>query len=242
MKSAKVHKAVWFQFVVFLAVCLAALPLAPLPLLASTSEISASARTGAPRTVVLNDQKKMAVKQQNPPGKQGVAVENPSTGAGNKARAVPLGETASRSAGYPAEETGMSTMTKIGIGVGAAALVGVGLALAGGGGSDSGPAFPTAEGLVGKWSARATSHVDKRTYTGVYDLYAVGSHTYDIFITGDNVRKQGRGNWTLVAGTNTLRVENEGGSVYIGEFQNENFTTITLTNQYNRWELVLTRQ
>lgn len=144
----------------------------------------------------------------------------------------------------PIEEEGLSTMTKVGIGVGVAAVVGAGLALAagGGGGGDSGPVLPTPEILVGKWTARATSNVDRRTYTGVYNLYTAGSHAYDIYITGDNVRKRGRGNWTLIEGTNTLRLENDTGSVYVGDFQNENFTTITMTNQLDRWELVLTKQ
>ena len=144
----------------------------------------------------------------------------------------------------PVEEEGMSTLTKVGLGVGVAAVVGAGLALAAGGGGDgdSGPVLPTPEILVGRWTARATSNVDRRTYTGVYNLYTAGSHTYDIYITGDNVRKRGRGNWTLIEGTNTLRLENDTGSVYVGDFQNENFTTITMTNQLDRWELVLTKQ
>jgi hypothetical protein len=70
----------------------------------------------------------------------------------------------------------------------------------------------------------------------------VGSHTYDIFVTGDNERKRGRGTWILAEGTNTLQLNNDTGSTYIGEFLNEDFTTITIRTTDGRWETVLTKQ
>ena len=211
--------------VVVLAVFLAALPIAPNVSLATDPAFAARVQE--------------AEQQQGPAREIARRTEAAADGAQKDEVKAPGGYASSDE---PAEEEGMSPLSRIGIGVGVVAVVGVGLAFAGGGSSDSGPTMPTPESLVGKWNAQARCTTDSRTYNGMYDLQATGSHTYDIYVTGDNVRKQGNGHWSLIEGTSTLRLENDTGSIYLGEFHNENFTTVTLNNQGNKWELVLTRQ
>jgi hypothetical protein len=140
-------------------------------------------------------------------------------------------------------EEGLSTATKVGIGVGVAVVIG-GAALALGGsssGGDSGPKYPTAAELVGKWDGRGTSHDGVRRYLGVYDLRAGGVHTYSI-VLNDGVHHEGQGTWSIAEGTNTLTIRNGTSSVYIGDFKDENFTTISMTAHNTGWDLVLTKK
>ena len=139
-------------------------------------------------------------------------------------------------------EEGFSTAAKIGIGVGVVAVIGgAALALGGSSGGDSGPKYPTAAELVGKWDGRGTAHAGDRRYLGVYDFYAVGVHTYSI-VGNDGVHKEGRGTWSIAEGTNTLTIRNDSGSVYVGDFQGEIFTTISMTASNTGWDLVLTKK
>lgn len=138
-----------------------------------------------------------------------------------------------------AEKQGMSTLTKVGIGVGVAAVVGIAIGLAGGS-SDSGPSYPTAEELVGSWHAEGISQVDERTYTGTFNFYTVGSHTYDVYVS-DGAHNRGRGNWSLTEGTYSLRVENDSGSVYKGDFAEGAYNTITMATTNGRWQVTLSR-
>lgn len=137
-----------------------------------------------------------------------------------------------------ADEEGMSTLTKVGIGVGVVAAVGLVVGLASGS-SDSSPSYPTNEGLLGAWHSEGLCLIDGRTYTGTYNFYAVGRHTYDI--TGEDGRKTGNGVWTLTEGPYSLRMENESGSIYVGEFAAGNYNSITMTTTDGRWQVTLTR-
>jgi hypothetical protein len=140
---------------------------------------------------------------------------------------------------------GMSNATKVGIGIGVAAIVGIALAAGGGGGgSDSKTiAFPTSANVVGSWSAVGTRSDGRESYTGTYTFSEGGRHTYDLYVnyvdTSEN--KVGNGRWELPAETFTLRVSNDTGSVYSGEFTNEFFNRISLTTTDGRWHLELTK-
>ncbi len=129
---------------------------------------------------------------------------------------------------------------KTGVGVVTAAFVGIVLLFLGGCESRS-PRQPTAADLVSKWKSAGTSYKDTRTYEGIFDFYAIGNHTYDI-LNSDGVSKQGKGVWSLMEGTGTLKVENDTGSVYIGTFQDQTFTTITMITTNKQWGLVLTKK
>ncbi len=100
---------------------------------------------------------------------------------------------------------------------------------------------PTAADMVGKWKAEATSCKDKRTYTGIYDFYAIGNHTYDI-VLNDDIHKQGSGVWSMMEGTDFLQMENDTGAVYFGTIEGEDFTTITLFTTNNQWGVVLKKE
>ena len=134
---------------------------------------------------------------------------------------------------------GWTTWQKVGIGAGAVAVVGVAAAAMGGGGSSSSePAMPTSEDLLGVWRSVGTSLTDHRTYSGTYDFYSIGNHTYDIIVsTGEH--KRGRGTWLLEEGTKILHVRNDTGSHYVGEFEGENFKHILLRTTNGRWQVVL---
>lgn len=137
---------------------------------------------------------------------------------------------------------GLSTAAKIGIGVGVVAVIGgAALAFSGGSDGDSGPKYPTADELVGKWDGRGTAHDGVRRYLGVYDLRTGGVHTYSI-VSNDGVHKEGQGTWSIAEGTNTLTIRNGTSSVYVGDFQGENFTTISMTASNTGWDLVLTKK
>ncbi len=169
-----------------------------------------------PEAPVLSDQKKEKAADKT--------VESTETTTTNKPKTT--------------KQEGMSTLTKVGIGVGAVAVVGVALAL-GGGSSDDGPKYATPEGMVGPWSAQATS-VDRRTYTGVYTFYLGGSHTYDITISDGEV-KRGRGNWRLDSLTGALSIQNDTGTVYRGNFAERDFSAIILNSNDGRWQLILSK-
>lgn len=256
MKSIICRNPEWLRLVVMvLTVCLAALP--PVPVMAMATEapgsISApSQEAGTSEVVVLNDHKKAAAgEHQEPDNTKIEKAQDPDPVSHEQKKDQPVDIAgAARENDVPTESSepaedekeGLPMIAKVGIGVAAAAVVGITVGLAVGGSKESGPELPTPEMLIGRWSGRGTSYADNRTYTGVYDLYAIGSHTYDIYVTGDDVRKQGRGVWTLGTGTNTLQLENDTGSVYVGDFQNEDFTTITMTTTNGSWGLVLTRE
>jgi hypothetical protein len=103
------------------------------------------------------------------------------------------------------------------------------------------PKHPTAADLVGKWKAEGTSYKDQRTYSGTYDFYAIGNHTYDIILS-DGVHKQGRGVWSLMEGKDTLQLENDTGAVYFGTVESGIFTTITLNTTNNQWGVVFQKE
>lgn len=250
MKSIMLRNLVWLRLVVMvIAVCLAAQPLVPVAAMAAEEP-------GTPEAAIPSDNKQVAAGEHDNPNnikideaKEPVPVIdeqkiNRPVDIADAARKNPVPTEPTE----PAEEDeeGLPTIAKVGIGVGAAAVVGIAVALVAGGSKEesgpTGPTLPTSEILVGRWNGRGTSHEDNRTYSGVYDLYTIGSHNYDIYVTGDDVRKQGHGTWTLVAGTNTLQLENDTGSVYVGDFQNEDFTTISMTTTNGNWGLVLTKQ
>lgn len=137
----------------------------------------------------------------------------------------------------PGEETtGLSTWSKVGIGAGVALVAAV--ALGGGGGSDG--SSSVREELIGAWSARAVRTDGSDSYTGTYTLDRNGTHTYDIYV-GKSGHKTGNGNWTQPAETLTLILNNDTGSVYQGDFPNEEFNTITLMTSDGRWRLNLTK-
>jgi hypothetical protein len=230
MKKLLPRKCLYLRpLVFFLVLCMAALPLIPTLLLASETEVvpvvlEAEGKKEAvvesdvtePEAPVLSDQKKAMAAD--------TTVESTETTTSRKPRTT--------------KQEGMSTLTKVGIGVGVAAVVGVALAL-GGGSSDDGPKYATLEGMVGPWSAQAKS-VDGRTYTGVYTFYLGGSHTYDITISDGEV-KRGRGNWRLDSLTGALSVENDTGTVYSGNFLEQNFSIIILSSNDGRWRLTLSK-
>ncbi|MBU1566550.1 MAG: hypothetical protein KJ630_13100 [Proteobacteria bacterium] len=139
-----------------------------------------------------------------------------------------------------ATEDGRPNLFKTWIGVGGAGFVAIAL-LSFGGCENRSPKHPTAIELVGKWKSEGTSYKDTRTYTGIYDFYAIGKHTYDILLS-DGVHKQGHGVWNLAQETDTLQVENDTGSVYVGTFKGGIFTAITLTTTNKQWGLVLKKE
>ncbi len=128
---------------------------------------------------------------------------------------------------------------KPGIEAGAALLLGIAL-LFFGGCKNSDLKHPTAAELIGKWQSTGTSYKDTRTYSGIYDFFAIGQHTYDIILS-DGVQKQGYGVWSMTAEADALLMENDTGSIYVGTFRDENFTTISMTTIDNQWGLVLTK-
>ena len=241
----------WYQTIITgLAICIATLPLGPVTAMATEpgGKSSLSQEDETARIVVLNDHKKEAVNQDGETKSKKTDDTHKSVPILKEQKKNQVGDiaVAAHKNPEPAEaaeesEEGLPTIAKIGIGVGAAAVVGIALAMSGGS-KDSGPKMPTPEILIGKWNGQGTSYEDNRTYYGVYDLYAIGNHTYDIYVTGDDVHKLGHGSWTLIEGTNTLQLENDTGSVYVGDFQNEDFTTITMTTTNGNWGLVLTKQ
>jgi len=95
--------------------------------------------------------------------------------------------------------------------------------------------------LVGRWQSIGTCLKDPRTYKGIYDFYGIGNHTYDIILS-DGVEKTGRGLWSLRQGTSILEVKNDTGSVYVGVFRNDDFSTIALTTTNNEWGVVLQKE
>lgn len=136
------------------------------------------------------------------------------------------------------EDEGLSTLAKVGIGVGVVAAVGLVVGMAGG--SSSGPSYPAPEDLLGAWHSEGVNLDDGRTYTGTYNFYAVGSHTYSIY-TSDGESKSGNGNWTLAEGTYSLRMENDTGSVYKGDFAEGDYSNIVMKTIDGRWQVTLTR-
>ncbi|MFH0780940.1 MAG: hypothetical protein V2B20_03175 [Pseudomonadota bacterium] len=136
-------------------------------------------------------------------------------------------------------QKGLPCQYKAGIEVGAAVVLGIALLFSGGCKSRN-LKHPTTTELIGKWQSAGTSYKDIRTYAGIYDFYAVGKHTYDIILS-NGVQKQGRGVWRITEEADALQVENDTGSVYVGTFRDENFTTITMTTTNNEWGLVLTK-
>lgn len=252
------HSGVFAQKVFSrLVSCILALSLVGLPLnsgvvLAAEPAVvpTTTKKVETEKVVVLNDHKKAvpATSEGATPEKVAVAsTEKPADHAQQK----PAGEkkTSDTTLKQPVKtesdeksEEGFSTAAKIGIGVGVVAVIGgAALALSGGSGGDSGPQYPTAAELVGKWDGRGTAHDGERRYLGVYDLYAVGVHSYSI-VGNDGVHKEGRGTWSIAEGTNTLTIRNDSGSIYVGDFQGEIFTTISLTTTNDRWDLVLTKK
>lgn len=128
---------------------------------------------------------------------------------------------------------------KAGIEVGAALVLGIAL-LFFGACKKNDLKHPTAAELFGKWQSTGTSYKDTRTYSGIYEFFAIGKHTYDI-VQSDGVQKQGCGVWSMTPEADALMVENDTGSIYVGTFRDENFTTISMTTVDNQWGLVLTK-
>ena len=206
---------------------------------------------------LLKDQEKGAVehkKNDAAPGESGVTTEVTETTQQLPKESPPEVVKDSTPQPHPAvppptekSEEGLSTAAKVGIGVGIAAVVVGGAALLAGGsggsdgGSSSGPRYPTAAELVGVWYAQGTSIEYRQTYAGIFNFYEIGNHVYDIY-SNDGTHKQGRGSWSVTEGTNTLTIKNDTGSIYRGDFQSENYKTITLRHLLLPWVLVLNRQ
>ncbi|MDK9706141.1 MAG: hypothetical protein OEL83_03735 [Desulforhopalus sp.] len=203
------------------------------------------------KAVILNDHKKAVPATASSSTSDKATVASTGTPAVS-AEQKPTGENKANDASHAQaaqaghdekSEEGLSTAAKVGIGVGVAVVIGgAALALGGGGSSgDSGPKYPTAAELVGKWDGRGISHDGVRRYLGVYDLRAGGVHTYSI-VLNDGVHHEGQGTWSIAEGTNTLTIRNGNSSVYVGDFQGENFTTISMTARNTGWDLVLTKK
>ncbi|MBU1567580.1 MAG: hypothetical protein KJ630_18385 [Proteobacteria bacterium] len=244
------HNWLFLRFCIsILTISVVVLPLAPVACAAAkppaVSDTLTKEEKGKPAQ--LNDHKKVAATN---PQDDTASGENEGIKGGEKLTPEHKNSTIAKNSDKltnknPPEETeeGMPTLTKVGIGIGAAAVVGGVLLLAGGGvdGGKSGPRYPTAAELVGPWSAQAKNDEYHLTYFGVYNLYAIGFHTYDIYGSGGD-HKQGTGTWSIGEKTNTLTLNNDSGSTYVGDFQNENFTTISMNHTVLKWELVLTKQ
>jgi cell wall-associated NlpC family hydrolase len=225
------------------AVCKAAAESVPAPGLEQ--------QTDSKKVEILSDHKKKSIattatngKEAAPSAANGDTVAN---GGHNKAAAVgaktaptPAHKTATAPETAPPEtEEGLSTLAKVGIGAGVVAVVG-GIALAAGGSSDSGPRYPEVDDIVGKWSAVGiTPHYDS-SYRGAYLFSADGTHIYDI-VNNDGTRKRGTGTWHLTEKSNNFVVHNDHGTTYIGDFQEEIFTTIKMTGVGGVWEVTLTK-
>lgn len=131
----------------------------------------------------------------------------------------------------------LSPWTKAGIGAGVILVAGIALS----GGGSSGPTYPNEERLVGVWNAQGVRTDGSNSYTGTFTLSAGGTHTYDIILAANNERKTGRGTWYNEPQTYSLILNNDSGSLYIGEFVPGNLSTITLTTSDGRWQLTLTK-
>ena len=203
---------------------------------------------------LLKDQEKGAVKHKKndaAPGEGGVAAEVTETTEQLPKESHPAEIKDSSPHTEPAippptekSEEGLSTAAKVGIGVGIAAVVVGGAALLAGGvggSEESKPRYPTAAELIGVWNAQGTSIEYHETYAGIFNFYEVGNHVYDIYMN-DGTHKQGRGSWSITEGTNTLTIRNDTGSIYRGDFQSENYKTITLGHLVLPWVLVLSRK
>lgn len=141
-----------------------------------------------------------------------------------------------------AEESSMSTGLKIGIGVGAAVLVGVAVAAGGGGGGgDDTPAVPigppTADSLVGAWSAQGNQPGSGLTYTGTYHLYQGGSLGYDLNIS-DGQHLVGSGSWRING--YQLDIHTDHGSLYSGSFAQGVYNVVHM-NANTDWNLTISR-
>lgn len=141
-----------------------------------------------------------------------------------------------------AEESSMSTGMIIGISVGGAALLGLGVAVAagGGGGSDDPPAPlgpPTADSLVGAWSAQGNQPGSGLTYTGTYHLYQGGSLGYDLNVS-DGEHLVGGGSWRING--YQLDIHTDHGSLYSGSFVQGVYNVIHM-NANSGWNLTISR-
>jgi hypothetical protein len=101
--------------------------------------------------------------------------------------------------------------------------------------------FPGAEDILGRWRAAGKSHKDTRTYTGIYDFHSLGLHTYDIVLSNGSSKK-GRGVWSLEEDKGILRVENDTGSIYVGNFERGKPTSIALFTINNQWGVQLDKE
>lgn len=101
--------------------------------------------------------------------------------------------------------------------------------------------FPGAEDILGRWQAAGKSYKDTRTYSGTYDFHTLGSHTYDIILSNDTVKK-GKGVWSLEEDKGVLRVENDTGSIYVGTFARGKPASVALLTINNQWGVQLDKE
>ncbi len=208
-------------------------------------------QTDSKNLEVLRDHKKTSITTPATNSKKvapAVTSGNPAANGGHntnvsdvkKTIPTPVAQTETTAKTAPPEtEEGLSTLAKVGIGVGVVAVIG-GIALAVGGSSDSGPRYPQVVDIVGKWSAVGVTPDADRSYQGLYLFSADGTHIYDI-ITNVGTRKRGTGTWHLTENSNNFVVHNDHGTTYIGDFQEEKFTTIKMTGFGGIWEVTLTK-
>jgi hypothetical protein len=235
MKKAFFCNCLSLRFCVFiLALSMVALPLAPLSAAAADEQRILS------KPLEKVDKNKAATPAASKNSAASDAEDAPAAAAGVD-KQTPKKPVKAQPAQQPDE--GLSTLAKVGIGVGAVAVVGgvVALAAGGSGGSSnsSSSSAPSSAKLVGQWDANASNDEYGLTFTGIFNLYDIGSYTYD-YLVSDGMHEQGTGNWTLDG--NRLTTVSDTGSTFVGDFQGGNFTTITMHHTVLQWVLNLTKQ
>lgn len=232
MKKALFRNWLSLRFCVFiLALSMVVFPLAPISATAADQQRLLSKPAEKSKAVPSDDTKNAAATNDQDDPAAADSINKPASKKPVKAQ--------------PAQqpEEGLSTLAKVGIGVGAVVVVGgvVALAAGGGGGSSksSSSSAPSSAKLVGQWNANAHNDEYGLVFSGVYNLYEVGSFTYDYDVS-DGVHEQGTGTWTLDG--NRLTTVSDHDSIFAGDFQGGNFTTITLHHAQLQWVLTLTKQ
>ncbi|SDO49091.1 hypothetical protein [Desulforhopalus singaporensis] len=134
---------------------------------------------------------------------------------------------------------GLSTSAKVGISAGAVAVIGLGIGLAAGGGSGGdGEVRLTAEQVQGVWNAEGKRFDGTSSYTGQYNFYTLGRHSYDLY-TSSGEHKVGGGTWRFDVESQQLVMYNDTGSTYVGTVTGGNTATMKTTD--GRWTTVITR-
>lgn len=225
--------------------CLIMLPASPVMAVANNENAADTGVATKSEPVILTDHKKAVVQETG-------AAEQSAPKASAQNTPAQAGKPTANSAGnvtaqkgkvvgtVDKEDDGLSTLQWVGIGAGVA-VVAVGIAALASSSSDSGPKYPSETDIVGAWRGQGTCLVDTRTYDGTYTFYSGGTHIYDIYLSSGE-HHTGRGTWSLPADSNSFTVNNDTGSVYKGDFQNEVFTSVTLYTTNGRWKVTLTKK